>query len=160
MGCLRLNFRLPAVTDSRELILSTNNSMKILRNSNSLLGMSIQIRLSRLMKKRESKNLIGLSLLSTKFCVQKRTRNSAELKSLPYNIPYSAQCKSHFRKHPRYIAYLQTEERSLTTDKYAKSFNRSLCQQRIDLNWLLYRIPILMSLSKIVYSRFSCVPSA
>jgi hypothetical protein len=51
MGCIRLNFLLPAVTDSRELILSRNNSMKILQNLKSLLGMSIQIRLTRLMKK-------------------------------------------------------------------------------------------------------------
>jgi hypothetical protein len=65
-GCLRLYFRLPAICDSGELIfkniLSTNNSRKIPQNWKSLLGMSIETRISCFIKNVSKKNLVRLSL--------------------------------------------------------------------------------------------------
>ncbi len=54
MGCLRLKFWLLETVGRRFLnILSTNNYMNIRQNSILLLGMSIETRISRLMKKEE-----------------------------------------------------------------------------------------------------------
>jgi hypothetical protein len=58
-------FSLPAVTESGKLLLgfsNINNSTKIRQHSKALLGMYIGTRISRLTKKRVSKNLVGLSL--------------------------------------------------------------------------------------------------
>jgi hypothetical protein len=66
MGCLRLNFLLPSVTDnggSFFCILCTNYSMKIRQNSKSLLRMSIGTRIICLMKKtRVKKSCCTVSL--------------------------------------------------------------------------------------------------